>query len=224
MTAIVFPHVCCNCGIITDLSGYGCVPGNLGLPELLNKKFNKTGGEITGNIVLNDGTATQGVTLRGWGDSSRETAFEVNIGSGYVMNISKYQGGRVIATFKGTVTPEDYSNFDARYASKTAFESAMNTALKSENGWFRDGATGLIIQWGVSGAASSTGQATATFPIPFPNGVLSIMVSEQSNSADSVIKWGVGLSTKTSATLWAQAAGGTSPSSGERANFLVIGG
>ena len=38
MTAIVFPHVCCNDGIITDLSGYGCIPGNLGLPELLDKK------------------------------------------------------------------------------------------------------------------------------------------------------------------------------------------
>ncbi|MEM8002288.1 hypothetical protein ABM053_00310 [Morganella morganii] len=38
MTAIVFPHVYCNDGIITDLSGYGCIPGNLGLPELLDKK------------------------------------------------------------------------------------------------------------------------------------------------------------------------------------------
>ena len=33
MTAIVSPHACCNDGIITDLSGYGCIPGNLGLPE-----------------------------------------------------------------------------------------------------------------------------------------------------------------------------------------------
>lgn len=40
MTAIVFPHVCCNGGIITDLSGYGCTPGNLGLPELLANKVN----------------------------------------------------------------------------------------------------------------------------------------------------------------------------------------
>ncbi|MEM7921635.1 hypothetical protein Q4Q65_07590, partial [Morganella morganii] len=97
MTAIVSPHVCCNDGIITDLSGYGCIPRNLGLPELLDKKFNKTGGKITGNIVLNDGTATQDVSLRGWGQSSRETAFEVNIGSGYALNISKYQDGSVIA-------------------------------------------------------------------------------------------------------------------------------
>lgn len=50
MTAIVFPHVYCNDGIITDLSGYGCIPGNLGLPELLNKKFDKTGGRVDGTV------------------------------------------------------------------------------------------------------------------------------------------------------------------------------
>ncbi|XKD93059.1 hypothetical protein ACISK3_18150 [Morganella morganii] len=42
MTAIVFPHVYCNDGIITDLSGYGCIPENLGLPELLKLKRDKT--------------------------------------------------------------------------------------------------------------------------------------------------------------------------------------
>ncbi|MGJ7332934.1 hypothetical protein, partial [Morganella morganii] len=46
MTAIVFPHVCCNGGIITDLSGYGCIPGNLGLPE---KYLSLSGGTITAN-------------------------------------------------------------------------------------------------------------------------------------------------------------------------------
>ncbi|TFQ12338.1 tail fiber protein, partial [Escherichia coli] len=40
MTAIVYPHVCCNDGIITDLSGYGCIPGNLGLPEKFQPKGN----------------------------------------------------------------------------------------------------------------------------------------------------------------------------------------
>ncbi|EPV3838489.1 hypothetical protein ACV4PU_000311 [Morganella morganii] len=38
MTAIVFPHICCNDGIITDLPGYGCIPGNLGLPEKYQPK------------------------------------------------------------------------------------------------------------------------------------------------------------------------------------------
>ncbi|HCR3557336.1 TPA: hypothetical protein ON737_003730 [Morganella morganii] len=46
MTAIVFPHVYCNDGIITDLSGYGCIPGNLGLPE---KYLSLSGGTITAN-------------------------------------------------------------------------------------------------------------------------------------------------------------------------------
>ncbi|MDE9583646.1 gp53-like domain-containing protein [Citrobacter braakii] len=83
--------------------------------------------------------------------------------------------------------------------------------------------SGLIIQWGVSSTSSSTGQATATFPIAFPNGLINVMVSEQSNSAGAVIKWGCGASTKTTSTLWAQGAGGTSPSNGEVANFLAIG-
>ncbi|EPC7545010.1 gp53-like domain-containing protein [Morganella morganii] len=45
MTAIVLPHVCCNDGIITDLSGYGCIPGNLGLPEKFadKKRFDANG-------------------------------------------------------------------------------------------------------------------------------------------------------------------------------------
>ncbi|MER3001019.1 hypothetical protein, partial [Morganella morganii] len=50
MTAIVFPHVCCNDGIITDLSGYGCIPGNLGLEERLNKKVDYGNHTITGGV------------------------------------------------------------------------------------------------------------------------------------------------------------------------------
>ena len=46
MTAIVSPHVYCNDGIIADLSGYGCIPGNLGLPE---KYLSLSGGTITAN-------------------------------------------------------------------------------------------------------------------------------------------------------------------------------
>lgn len=49
MTAIVSPHVYCNDGIITDLSGYGCIPGNLGLPE---KYLSLSGGTITGSTII----------------------------------------------------------------------------------------------------------------------------------------------------------------------------
>ncbi|MBO8066832.1 hypothetical protein, partial [Morganella morganii] len=40
MIAIVFPHVYCNDGIITDLSGYGFIPENLGLGEKFQPKGN----------------------------------------------------------------------------------------------------------------------------------------------------------------------------------------
>lgn len=55
MTAIVFPHVCCNDGIITDLSGYGCIPGNLGLPKVSanGKNFVSDGGHR--RITAGDG-------------------------------------------------------------------------------------------------------------------------------------------------------------------------
>ena len=46
MTAIVFPHICCNDGIITDLPGYGCIPGNLGLPEKYQPKGTYANGDI----------------------------------------------------------------------------------------------------------------------------------------------------------------------------------
>ncbi|MEM8219039.1 hypothetical protein ABM008_06505 [Morganella morganii] len=55
MTAIVFPHVCCNCGIITDLSGYGCIPGNLGLGEIyatwedVGQKLDKS--KVTNSLI-----------------------------------------------------------------------------------------------------------------------------------------------------------------------------
>ncbi|MBT0437096.1 tail fiber protein [Morganella morganii subsp. morganii] len=51
MTAIVFPHVCCNCGIITDLSGYGCIPGNLGLGEAAKSGVVQGTGSSTKDVM-----------------------------------------------------------------------------------------------------------------------------------------------------------------------------
>ncbi|MGJ3351570.1 hypothetical protein AAZR23_19070, partial [Morganella sp. Je.2.23] len=69
MTAIVSPHVCCNGGIITDLSGYGCIPGNLGLPEKYQEvgySYSKTevdnNFQPTGNYLNKDSTAVQVVS------------------------------------------------------------------------------------------------------------------------------------------------------------------
>ncbi|MEM8125242.1 hypothetical protein Q4R60_06655 [Morganella morganii] len=154
---------------------------NLGLPELLNKKFDKTGGEITGDIILNDGTAKQDVKIRAWGATDRETVFEVDFGDEYALHVSKYKDGPVSAVFKGTVTPGDYSNFDSRYVGKSTFEQVIsslpkNTALKANNGWFKDGATGLIIQWGKVTDAGE-GKSWLDFPIPFPGACVNVQVT-----------------------------------------------
>ncbi|MGJ7192992.1 hypothetical protein ABMZ81_14950 [Morganella morganii] len=50
MTAIVFPHVYCNDGIITDLSGYGCIPGNLGLGEAAKSGVVQSTGTSTTDV------------------------------------------------------------------------------------------------------------------------------------------------------------------------------
>ncbi|MBT0406953.1 hypothetical protein ISO75_11245, partial [Morganella morganii subsp. morganii] len=51
MTAIVFPHVCCNDGIITDLSGYDCIPGNLGLGEAAKSGVVQGTGSSTKDVM-----------------------------------------------------------------------------------------------------------------------------------------------------------------------------
>ncbi|HHO0127012.1 TPA: hypothetical protein ACRR3V_002969 [Morganella morganii] len=57
MTAIVFPHICCNDGIITDLPGYGCIPGNLGLPE----KYQPKGTYADGKVFYSIGSGERGI-------------------------------------------------------------------------------------------------------------------------------------------------------------------
>lgn len=55
MTAIVFPHVYCNDGIITDLSGYGCIPGNLGLGEAAKSDVVQVAGASKISVISQDG-------------------------------------------------------------------------------------------------------------------------------------------------------------------------
>ncbi|HBN5913811.1 TPA: hypothetical protein L3H17_002930 [Morganella morganii] len=155
--------------------------GNLGLPELLDKKFNKTGGKITGDIILNDGTAKQDVKIRAWGAADRETVFEIDFGDEYALHVSKYKDEPVSAVFKGTVTPGDYSNFDSRYVSQKQLSDEISklpksTILKNNYGWFRDGATGLMMQWGKV-VDQGEGKSWFDFPIPFPGACVNVQVT-----------------------------------------------
>lgn len=58
-------------------------------------------------------------------------------------------------------------------------ELPKNTANKQVNGWWRCADTGIIIQWG-AGYMNSGGRVS--FPIPFPNEVLSLTISDSGGS------------------------------------------
>jgi len=79
----------------------------------------------------------------------------------------------------------------------------------------------LILQWGVTPVTAVPGSVTGTYPITFPNSVLFIGLSENSNTAQAVAAWGVGPKNTTNFTAYVQAAGG--PSTSEQVNFFAIG-
>ncbi|EOI5728430.1 phage tail protein [Cronobacter malonaticus] len=80
-------------------------------------------------------------------------------------SISLVAGGVAVS---GTITPSNWSNFDARYQAK-------NTANRASSGWFKDSSTGLIFQWGV---ARRSGDSTKiAFPIAFPNACLNVQLT-----------------------------------------------
>ncbi|ELQ6207410.1 phage tail protein [Cronobacter sakazakii] len=80
-------------------------------------------------------------------------------------SISLVAGGVAVS---GTITPSNWSNFDARYQAK-------NTANRASSGWFKDGSTGLIFQWGI---ARRSGDSTKiAFPIAFPNACLNVQLT-----------------------------------------------
>ena len=194
MTAIVFPHVYCNDGIITDLSGYGCIPGNLGLKELY---LALTGGTLTGPLFIKqDGPAfvirpttengscyiqarnhdNQAVWYIGRPTDGGSTVYFRNYMT--ESEVALHSDGVLI---KGRLTLSDYSAFDARY-------SKIRTVLKSDNGYEKDENTGLIRQWGKTPAFGAGNGSPVKFPIPFPSkcvGVNALPIRNTASSAGS---------------------------------------
>ncbi|MEI2682123.1 gp53-like domain-containing protein [Erwinia aphidicola] len=96
----------------------------------------------------------------------------------------------------GVIQPGNYSNFDARYYTKSQTDSAYmaktgaytkgesntryqlkNTASLGDNGWHRDASTGLITQWM---RVNRVGQylTSFNFPMAFPSKCLAITFGE----------------------------------------------
>lgn len=82
MTAIVFPHVCCNGGIITDLSGYGCIPGNLGLGDAAKSGISQTTGTSKTDVMSQDG-ATKAFALKQSTDAFKSGNHTIVSGNNY---------------------------------------------------------------------------------------------------------------------------------------------
>ncbi|WP_312063300.1 gp53-like domain-containing protein [Pantoea septica] len=82
---------------------------------------------------------------------------------------------------------------------------------------------GLIIQWGQSSLSDSNGLASATFPVAFPTGVMTVQMSEQSSTVTAVCKWGSYTLSTTGAQFFCQNPGATTARSGELTRYLVIG-
>ncbi len=128
---------------------------NLGLPELLDTKFDKTGGTIK---AISDAINIQ----TEW---SKSGYFQISGEDGRTIHqLGKISSDNSLTLRNvaegGTLTVSgDGARFNGRLL------GFINEALNSGNGWWRDSSTGLLIQWGNTPAGSDTRQVN--FPIPF---------------------------------------------------------
>ncbi|HID2485893.1 TPA: phage tail protein [Enterobacter cloacae] len=128
---------------------------NLGLPELLDTKFDKTGGTIK---AISDAINIQ----TEWSQSGY---FQISGEDGRVIHqLGKLNSDnrlelRNVAESGTLAVSGDGARFNGRLL------GFINESLNFGNGWWRDSSTGLLIQWGTTPAGSDTRQVS--FPIPF---------------------------------------------------------
>lgn len=181
MTAIVFPHVCCNDGIITDLSGYGCIPGNLGLPEKFASKtsfeeqtFTAPVGVPELRVTNDDGAAAVhkvgGIAHRAPKGEWLELAYPGK--SGMAALLSDIPDAKKILELLLTVDGSG-SELDADLV--RGLPADFSSSL-SVNG-YQKLPSGLIIQWGTT--EQTSGPLWTPFNIAFPNKCIFISVEDR---------------------------------------------
>lgn len=128
---------------------------NLGLPKLLDKKFDKTGGAITTTSKAIDIiTEAKGAGYIQISDRTGNIIHQLGkISSDNGLSL------RNVAESGNLTISGDGVRFNGRLL------GFINEALSSGNGWWRDSSTGFLIQWGETPAGSDTRQVK--FPIPF---------------------------------------------------------
>ncbi|MFW0853566.1 hypothetical protein ACNYC7_15860 [Morganella morganii] len=220
MTAIVFPHVCCNGGIITDLSGYGCIPGNLGLLEkFADKKRFDTNGSFT--LML-----------------SEDRKFSLQLGNhGYLTLYNLALDKTVMSWSPSGELVSGVIGFDRVSELKSAAKKDVGNGVGQipdmsffpESGkWTDNGITtlpnGIMIQAFRRTIAndSRTGYSMTTptnYPIAFPNGVWAVLCTKTTYvqiiaSCESVTKQGFNVVTVKAVEA---------PTTESTINFLAIG-
>lgn len=181
MTAIVFPHVYCNDGIITDLFGYGCIPGNLGLPELFASKTSFEEQTFTAPVgvpelrVTNDNGAAAvhkvgGIAHRTPKGEWLELAYPGK--SGMAALLSDIPDAKKILELLLTVDGQS-SGLDADFV--RGLPADFSSSL-SVNG-YQKLPSGLIIQWGTT--EQTSGPLWTPFNIAFPNKCIFISVEDR---------------------------------------------
>lgn len=201
MTAIVFPHVYCNDGIITDLSGYGCIPGNLGLGEaaksnvtqatgasktdvmsqdavtkLADKKFDKTGGVLTGNdnvITIRNSGANRANFIQGESNQENAEWMVGRLGLGSDVSLYSAVHGLSIAL-----------RSDGAYVNNDKIMAGVASQL-DDRGYIKFGDSGLILQWGLTPNPIGGESVDLSFPIPFPTKCLGGIVTPTGSSGDA---------------------------------------
>lgn len=157
---------------------------NLGLPELLNNKFDKTGGTITGGVTIQ--SADDFPTLNLLGNNGDSTRVQANTSDlDYMLTIvTRDSTGKVKKTVRipnkdGTalLSGEVYSNEEIN----NLIAGVKNTALKQAAGWHKDESTGVITQWGEVNKINDSQPYIMQFPIPFPTAVTAIVTQVISN-------------------------------------------
>ncbi len=164
---------------------------NSGAPVMQTYAFQETSSHyfpaVKQKIMISSGpkpysyAVSTGVTT----STTEQISWNVQIlgsgGQSYIMSFRAENGGRL--TVPEQVIPGNYGNFDSRYQAKGSY-GKPNSASKSTNGWWKCGDTGIIKQWGIVSVGDNS-VVTANFPIPFPNGCKSLVVSARSQAANS---------------------------------------
>ena len=144
-------------------------------------KGNGTTSTVTVNNVSNASVANKlGTSMIG---SSTKPIY-LNNGTPNVVNIDlSTLAPKASPAFSGTPTaPTPNISDNSTKIATTAFVKSLFTASKQKNGWWKDGNTGIIRQWGEATVTNSNGYVG--LPISFPNACLSVQVTYLNNSSD----------------------------------------